>query len=198
VTDDSLDWRRVLRTDPVMADLVDTHGDLSVDPAADEFRRLVVSIINQQLSTASATAIRERVVDRLGEVTPETVLDADRDALREAGLSGTKVDYLRNAAAAFEDRDLSREGLTDHDDEAVIDELTTITGIGRWTAEMYLIFVLGREDVLPLGDLAIRRGLEALYGCGSRTEMREVAAAWRPYRSYGTRYVWAHYESDGG
>jgi DNA-3-methyladenine glycosylase II len=197
MTGDAPDWRRVLRADPVMADLVDAHGDLSVDPAEDEFRRLVVSIVNQQLSTASAAAIRGRLFDLLGEVTPESVLAADRDALRDVGLSGTKVDYLRNSASAFRERDLTRDGLAAYDDEAVVDELTTITGIGRWTAEMYLIFVLGREDVLPLGDLAVRRGLESLYGCDSRAEMREVAEAWRPYRSYGTRYVWAHYESDG-
>jgi DNA-3-methyladenine glycosylase II len=196
VTDGAPDWQRILRADPVMAGLVDTHGDLSVDPATGDFRRLVVSIVNQQLSTASATAIRGRLFDLLGEVTPEAVLAADRDALRAVGLSGTKVDYLRNAATAFRERDLTREGLADHDDEVVVDELTTITGIGRWTAEMYCIFVLGREDVLPLGDLAVRRGLESLYGCDSRAEMREVAEPWRPYRSYGTRYVWAHYESD--
>jgi len=178
-----------------MADLIDRHGHIEHEPAADEFERLCTSIINQQLSTASATAIRERLFDHLGEVTPETVLAADREPLREVGLSGTKVDYLRNAATAFRDRNLSRDGLADHDDEAVIDELTRITGIGRWSAEMYLLFVLGREDVLPLGDLAIRRGLEDLYGCDSRDEMREVATAWRPYRSYGTLYVWEHYES---
>lgn len=188
------DWRRTLRADPVMADLIDEHGDLTVQPAENEFRRLVVSIVNQQLSTASAAAIRDRLFDRLGEVTPETVLAADREALRDAGLSGTKVDYLRNAAAAFRDRDLTREGLAHHDDEAVVDELTSITGVGRWTAEMYLLFVLGREDVLPLGDLAVRRGIEALYGAADRDEMRAVAEPWRPYRSYGTRYVWAHYE----
>ncbi|SEA08902.1 DNA-3-methyladenine glycosylase II [Haloplanus vescus] len=185
----------ILRTDPVMAGLVDTHGPLTVQPADDEFRRLVVSIVNQQLSTASASAIRERLFDHLGDVTPAAILDADTEALRETGLSGTKVEYLRNAARAFEERDLTRAGLADHPDDAVVDELTRIRGVGEWTAEMYLLFVLGREDVLPLGDLAIRRGLEDLYGCDSREEMREVAAAWRPYRSYGTRYVWAHYES---
>ncbi|WP_251328324.1 DNA-3-methyladenine glycosylase family protein [Haloplanus pelagicus] len=188
------DWKAVLRADPVMADLIATYGDRRLRPAENQFRRLVVSIVNQQLSTASAAAIRERVFDRLGEVTPATVLAADRDTLRDAGLSGTKVDYLRNAATAFRERDLTREGLADYDDEAVIDELTTITGVGRWTAEMYLLFVLGREDVLPLGDLAVRRGLEDLYGCASRPAMRAVADDWRPYRSYGTLYVWAHYE----
>jgi DNA-3-methyladenine glycosylase II len=179
-----------------MADLVDAHGDVELTPAANEFERLCVSILNQQLSTASADAIRERVFDLLdGEVTPRTVLDAETDALRDAGLSKTKVEYVRNAADAFLERDLGRDGLADHTDEEVVAELTRIKGIGEWSAHMYLIFTLGRADVLPLGDLAVRRGLEALYDVESRTEMREVAEPWRPYRSYGTLYVWRHYES---
>lgn len=190
------DWKRTLRVDPVMADLLERHGHLDISPADDPFRRLAVSIINQQLSTESAAAIRNRAFDLLGEVTPESVLAADTDQLRDAGLSRTKIDYLCNAAVAFQDSDLTPEGLADHDDEAVIDELTHIKGIGRWTAEMYLIFVLGREDVLPLGDLAVRRGLETLYDVDDRAAMRDAADAWRPYRSYGTLYVWEEYETE--
>ena len=190
-----------LREDPTMASLIDRHGPLSIEPAPDEFARLCRSIVNQQLSTASAAAIHERFVAVLGDdPTPDRVLAADEAALREAGLSATKVEYLREAAAAFRDgdRDLTREGLASLSDEAVVDVLTEIRGVGEWTARMYLIFALGREDVLPLGDLAVRKGIEQVYNGGdalSRAEMRDVAAAWRPYRSYGTRYVWAEYES---
>ena len=190
-----------LREDPTMATLVDRHGPLDVAPADDEFARLCTSIVNQQLSTASAAAIHERFVGVLGgDPTPDRVLAADEAALREAGLSGTKVDYLRNVAAAFRDdeRDFTREGLAGASDEAVVDRLTEITGVGEWTARMYLIFALGREDVLPLGDLAVRKGIERVYNGGeslSRAEMLEIGEAWRPYRSYGTRYVWAEYES---
>ncbi|MFC7325424.1 DNA-3-methyladenine glycosylase family protein [Halorubrum rutilum] len=190
-----------LREDPTMATLIDRHGRLSIEPAADEFARLCTSIVNQQLSTASAAAIRERFVDVLGgEPTPDRVLASDEAALREAGLSGTKVEYLRAAADAFRDgdRDLTREGLAGESDEAVVAALTEIRGVGEWTARMYLIFALGREDVLPLGDLAVRKGIERVYNDGAeltRAEMREIAAAWRPYRSYGTRYIWAEYES---
>ena len=193
------DVERTLRADPTIARLIDRHGRLTVTPAADEFRRLCRSIVNQQLSTASAEAIRDRAFAVLDdEVTPERVLAADADRLRDAGLSETKVEYLRSAARAFTDRDLRRGALADLSDEAVVDELTTITRVGEWTARMYLLFALGREDVLPLGDLAVRRGIEALYNDGeelSRAEMRGIASSWRPYRSYGTRYVWAAYES---
>jgi len=190
-----------LREDSTMARLIDRHGRLTIEPAADEFARLCTSIVNQQLSTASAAAIHERFVDVLGGApTPDDVLAADEVALREAGLSGTKVEYLREAAAAFRDgdRDLTREGFGDASDEAVVAALTEIRGVGEWTARMYLIFALGREDVLPLGDLAVRKGIEQVYNDGAeltRAEMRNIGDAWRPYRSYGTRYVWAEYES---
>ncbi|RAW46970.1 DNA-3-methyladenine glycosylase 2 family protein [Halorubrum sp. 48-1-W] len=190
-----------LREDPRMATLVDRHGRLAIEPADDEFARLCTSIVNQQLSTASATAIHERFLGVLGgDPTPERVITADEGDLRGAGLSRTKVEYLRSAGEAFRDggADLSREGLADHDDEAVIEELTEIRGVGEWTARMYLISALGREDVLPLGDLAVRKGLEQVYNDGeelTRDEMREIAEVWRPYRSYGTRYIWAEYES---
>ena len=188
----------VLRRDPVMAELVDRYEPYS-EREWEEYERLAVSIINQQLSTASALAVRERVFDLLGEVTPETVLAAEEAALREAGLSRSKVEYLRTTAEAFQREDLTREGLAELSDEEVVDRLTDIRGVGPWTARMYLLFVLERPDVLPLGDLAIRRGIETLYGDGesmTRAEMREVAEAWRPYRSYGTRYIWAAYEDD--
>src|SRR6056297_1804107 len=192
-----------LREDPTMARLIDRHGPLTVEPAGDEFARLCTSVVNQQLSTASAAAIHERFVDVLGaDPTPDLVLAADEDDLREAGLSGTKVEYLRNVAAAFRDgdRDLTREGLADASDEAVVKALTAIRGVGEWTARMYLIFALGREDILPLGDLAVRRGIDQLYGAGDatmdRSDMRSLAEAWRPYRSVATRYVWLEYEDD--
>lgn len=179
--------------------LIAEFGQIGLDPADNEFERLCTSIINQQLSTASAAAVRERVVDTLdGTVTPSTVLAASPAALRDAGLSRTKVEYMKNAAEAFQDRDLTRSGLADEPNEAVIDELTQIKGVGEWTAHMYLMFVLGREDIFPIGDLGIRNGIQQLYGDGaelSRDEMVEIAAEWRPYRSYGTRYIWRAYET---
>ncbi|TYT63031.1 DNA-3-methyladenine glycosylase family protein [Natrialba swarupiae] len=193
------DPESVLRADPVMALVVERRDPHQIDPNVDEFERLCVSIVNQQLSTASATAVRERMFEVLeGTVTPDTVLAADRDDLLGAGLSRSKVDYVRNVARAFQKRDLTRRGLTDRTNDEVIAELTQITGVGEWTANMYLVFVLQRPDVLPLGDLAVRRGIERLYNNGeelTRAEMREIAEPWRPYRSLATRYIWAEYEA---
>ncbi|NGM67556.1 DNA-3-methyladenine glycosylase 2 family protein [Natronolimnobius sp. AArcel1] len=189
----------VLRDDPVMARLIDDH-DPYEEPDWSEYERLCISIINQQVSTASALAIRERVFDVLGgDVAPETVLAADQDALYEAGLARSKIEYVRNAARAFQENDYTRTGLADYSNEEVINQLTEIKGIGDWTARMYLLFVLERPDILPLGDLAVRRGIEQLYADGSeltRAEMREIAEPWQPYRSVATRYIWAEYESD--
>lgn len=184
-----------LKTDPVMAELVEEFGELELTPAENEFKRLVVSIINQSVSTASARAIRERVFDRLPEVTPEAVLNTDEETLIDAGLGRTKTEYIQNVSRAFQARELTREGLSSETNDAVIDTLTQIRGVGEWTAKMYLMFALGREDVFPIGDLAVRRGMESLYGELSREAMYEVADQWRPYRSIGTLYIWEHYES---
>jgi DNA-3-methyladenine glycosylase II len=192
------DAHETLREDPVLRALIEEFGEIEIDTAEDPFERLVVSIINQSVSTASANAVRDRVFERLDDITPATVLAADADELSDAGLGETKTEYIRNAARAFRERDLGREGFADVSDEEVIDELGEIRGVGEWTARMYLIFALGREDVLPLGDLAVRRGIESLYGDGeelTRGEMREIAERWRPYRSLATLYIWQHYES---
>ena len=184
-----------LRSDPVMAGLVEEYGPLPLEVVDNEFERLCVSIVNQQLSTASAAAVRERVFELLdGVVTPAAVLAADEAALREAGLSTSKVEYVRNAAEAFDAGDLTREALADRSEAEVVEELTRIRGVGEWTARMYLIFALGREDVFPVGDLAVRRAVESLYGEMTRDEMVAHAERWAPYRSYATRYLWTHYE----
>ncbi|MFP8955719.1 DNA-3-methyladenine glycosylase family protein [Natrialbaceae archaeon A-CW3] len=190
----------VLREDPVLEPVVNRFDPHPLDPDVDEFERLVVSIINQQLSTASAMAVRKRVFDVLEhDVTVRRVLEADDEALLEAGLSQQKLAYVRNVATAFREDDFTREGLADLSNEEVRAALTGITGVGDWTARMYLMFVLQRPDVLPLGDLAVRRAIELLYNDGdelSRDAMREIAEPWRPHRSLASRYLWAYYEAD--
>lgn len=182
-----------LRTDPVLTGVIDTYGPLSLEPADDPFVRLVVSIINQQLSTASASAIRERVFDRF-EIAPEPLLDADETELRKLGLSHQKIEYVQNAAQAFTENDFTRGSFEGMTNQAVIEELTTIRGVGDWTAKMFLMFSLGREDVFPVEDLGIRNGMIELYGECTRAEMIEVAEQWRPYRSIGALYIWRYYE----
>ncbi|MFB6121342.1 MAG: DNA-3-methyladenine glycosylase, partial [Halobacteriaceae archaeon] len=141
-----------LRTDPSLGPLVAAHGPVELTPADDFFERFVVSICRQQVSMAAAEAVEERLFDAVA-VTPRGVLDADHETLRNAGLSRRKTDDVQNVARAFEERGYSREHFAGMDDAAVVDELTSITGVGTWTAKMQLLFSLGRPDVFPVEDL---------------------------------------------
>ncbi|WP_232701910.1 DNA-3-methyladenine glycosylase family protein [Halobacterium wangiae] len=184
----------VLRADPEMASLVAEHGELELDPAEDTFQRLVTSIVRQQVSIASADAIEARLFERF-EVTPRSIAAADPAALQEAGLSAAKADYVQNVALAYKERGYDRAFFAELSDESVHDELTSIAGIGPWTADMFLMFALGREDVFPVGDLGIRKGMEAIYGAETtRAEMRDIAERWTPVRSYASLYLWRAYE----
>ena len=179
-----------LRTDPYLGPLVDEYGPLTIEPAEDFFRRFVVSVLRQQVSMASAAATRERLFEAV-EVTPEGILAADPEVLRDAGLSRQKTEYVRNIAEAFLEKGYSLAYFADATDEEVVAELTSITGVGAWTANMQLMFSLGRPDVFPVGDLGIRKGMEALFDAEmTRAEMVETAERWAPYRSYASLYLW--------
>ncbi|WP_135825994.1 DNA-3-methyladenine glycosylase family protein [Halorussus ruber] len=179
-----------LRADPDLGPLVAEYGPLTIEPAADFYRRFVVSILRQQVSMASAAATRERLFDRV-EPTPEAVLAADPQVLRDAGLSRQKTEYVRNVAEAFIEEGYSLDYFAGVPDDEVLAELTAIKGVGTWTAKMQLMFSLGRPDVFPVGDLGIRKGIEAVLGTEmTRTEMVEAAQRWAPYRSYASLYLW--------
>ena len=179
-----------LREDPDIGPLVAAHGELTLDPADDMFRRLVVSICRQQVSMASAAATRDRLFDAV-EMTPAGVLAAEDSVLKDAGLSRQKTRYLNEVAGAFDEHGYSVDYFEGMDDDAVREALTAITGVGEWTANMQLLFSLGREDVFPVGDLGVRKGFSNVVEDGySRSEMTEYAERWAPYRSYATLYLW--------
>jgi len=180
----------VLRDDPDIGHLVAEHGEVTLEPAEDFFERMIVSILRQQVSMASAKATRERLEDAV-EITPEAVLRTDQSTLRDLGLSRQKAAYVHNIAEAFLEHDYSREYFAEMEDEDVIAELTGIKGVGTWTAKMQLMFSLGRPDVFPVEDLGIRKGMRAIYGDDiDRSRMTEIAERWRPYRSYASLYLW--------
>ena len=184
-----------LAADPYLGPLVDRHGELELEPCDDMFARLVVSVLRQQVSMAAAEATRERLFDAV-EVTPEGILAADPETLRECGLSRQKTEYARNIAEAF-GSGYDRAHFESLDDEAVIAELTEIKGVGEWTARMGLMFALGRPDVFAVGDLGIRTGMEAVFGeAMSREEMLDRAERWAPYRSYASLYLWRVEDGD--
>jgi DNA-3-methyladenine glycosylase II len=179
-----------LRDDEYLGPLVAEYGPLTIEPAENFFQRFVTSVLRQQVSMASAAATRERLFETV-EVTPQGVLAADREVLRDAGLSRQKTEYVKNIAEAFVEEEYSLSHFEGMSDEAVLAELTSITGVGTWTAKMQLMFSLGRPDVFPVGDLGVRKGMENLYDAEmTRTGMVEVAERWAPYRSYASLYLW--------
>ena len=189
------------RSDPVIAELVDGFG--TPDEVlkrrgrrpGDAYGALVRSIVGQQLSTKAARTIFERLVELFDghTPTPRQLLDADPEQLRGAGLSRAKVAYLRDLAERVEDGDLELEQLAELPDEQVAEQLTQVKGLGEWTAHMFLIFHLGRPDVLPVGDLGIRRAVQIAYGLKElpdATELERIAEPWRPNRSLACLYLW--------
>jgi DNA-3-methyladenine glycosylase II len=187
--------------DPVLAKVIDEvgidgPGDLGVTVSNDRYGALVRSIVGQQLSTRSAQAIYGRLTDRFGgrTPTPVEVLEDDPDELRTSvGLSHAKVAYLRSLAERVLDGSLDLDHLDRLPDEEVIAQLTAVKGIGPWSADMFLIFRLGRPDVLPVGDLGIRRAFMIHYGLPelpTTAEMERIAEPWRPHRTLASIYLW--------
>ncbi|QLC32729.1 DNA-3-methyladenine glycosylase 2 family protein [Halarchaeum sp. CBA1220] len=185
---DTTDPYAVVRDDDALRPLYEAHGELGPERADDPFERLVVAVTNQSVSMDSAAAVRERLRDVV-DFDPASIRAADDAALRDAGLSDTKVRALNGLAERYPEG-IDHDDFADHSNDEVRAELGDVYGVGDWTADMFLLFALGREDVFPVGDLGVRKGMQTLYGHESRAEMREHAATWKPYRSYATRYVW--------
>ena len=187
--------------DPVMARLLDEHGavvrrDLKRERPGDAYGTLVRSIVGQQLSTKAAATIYGRVLELFEGHTPapKQLLKVDPDRLRAAGLSRAKVVYLQDLAQHVEDGALELELLPDLPDEEVAEQLTAIKGLGRWTADMFLMFHLGRPDILPVGDQGIRRAIQVEYGLRKLPDakrMRKIARPWQPYRTLACLYLWS-------
>lgn len=161
------------------------------------FEDLVSSITNQQLSGKAADTIFNRTKALLGKITPENVLKIEGQKLRNCGLSWGKVRYVKDLAEKVKSGDIQIYNLNDLKDEEVIKELTTVKGIGRWTAEMFLMFSLGRADVFPLDDLGIKKGFEKVVGKKWNREKSAKFAAknWAPYRTVASWYLWRSLEN---
>jgi DNA-3-methyladenine glycosylase II len=181
----------------VMAVLIDAYPEPVIGPVHEDkyFDSLVSSIIGQQLSVKAAATIESRVRDLVGELTPEAVSQTSPEKLRAAGLSNSKVSYVGHLADAFQDGTVTPSALTASPDSEVIATLTTIRGVGVWTAEMFLIFGLGRPDVWSVGDLGLTKGVRALFG-DDVTPLDVANERWAPFRSLAAWYVWEH--SDRG
>ena len=189
--------KHLARRDRVMKKLIPRFGEARLQSRGDAFTTLARSIVGQQISVRAAQSVWDRLVGLLGtasnRIPPAVVEGAEIKALREAGLSQRKAEYLLDLAQHFSSGAVHVPQWRQMDDEAIIEELVAIRGIGRWTAEMFLIFHLMRPNVLPLDDLGLLKGISLSYFSGepvSRAEAREVGEAWAPYRSVATWYIW--------
>jgi DNA-3-methyladenine glycosylase II len=186
--------------DPVLRRLIDSGGP--IDPETDRrgsrpdaYEAIARAIVGQQLSTKAAASIWGKLVDAFGGSMPEPgeLLAADDDVLRGAGLSRAKVGFLRDLATRIAEGELDLTQLPELSDEDVIADLIQIHGVGRWTAEMFLIFHLGRPDVVSTGDLGIRRAVQIGYGLDelpAPAELERIAEPWRPHRTLACLYLW--------
>jgi DNA-3-methyladenine glycosylase II len=184
-------------SDPRLAPLIQAHGHCSLGvKRRDPFHVLASSIISQQLSTKAADTIQGRVTaltGARGRLRPQDLLSVSTDSLRGAGLSNAKARWLHAIAEAVESGEFSFARLRALDDEAAIETLDALPGIGRWTAEMFLMFALNRRDIFSLGDVGLRRGVNLLYNKGAKLgddATLEIAARWAPHRSVASWYLW--------
>lgn len=179
--------------DPLMAKLVCCYQGASLVSRGDPFSTLARSIVGQQISVKAADSVWTRFVDRVGEVTPLRVSTVGEDGLAGCGLSQRKIEYVSDLAKHFVSGRMDPSNWAALDDEAIIGELVGVRGIGRWTAEMFLIFNLMRPDVFPVDDIGLQRAVFERYFAGEkqpRKVLAEFGDRWRPWRSVATWYLW--------
>lgn len=191
--------RHFRRADPILAEVVRRVGPVTLKPERDRFQMLVRSILSQQISVGAARAIRLRLAARLEPtgIRPDSLARLSVEELRSVGISRPKAGYLHDLAQKCSDGTVRLERIGRLGDERVIEELIQVRGIGRWSAHMFLIFALGRPDVLPLDDLGVRSAIRHLYSLDElpRKEVcLEIGNRWRPYASIGSWYCWRFLE----
>lgn len=194
------------KSDPVMKSLLTKHGPFTAKAKTDRFGTLVSSIISQQISTAAASTIKQRlhqaIMDRAGKKTlpslsAEHLLQFDLDSFREIGISRQKATYLIDLATKVSEGKLNLKNLGRLDDEQIIEQLIEVKGIGRWTAQMFLMFSMARLDVLPVDDLGIKNAVQRQYNLDespSPKQIEEIASPWRPYATIASWYLWRSLE----
>ena len=194
--------RALMRRDPILAPVVRKykHRTILETPTLDPFSALARTITSQQLSTKAAATIHRRILELMpdGVATPAAIDRISDEPLRAAGLSRQKIAYVRDLARHASNGELTMDALAALDDEDVIRSITRVKGLGRWSAEMFLMFRLHRADVLPVDDLGIVVAVQRLYGLRKRPNpdrLRKIAEPWRPYRTVACWYLWRSLEN---
>lgn len=188
-------FKELQKVDKILANVIEKVGVLDERKTTDYYLSLTESIVSQQLSVKVADVIFARLVNLFPDkkITPEEVLKIDTEMMRGVGMSYAKIKYIKALAQHVVDSPTMFEKFDEMSDEDIIAELIQIHGIGRWTAEMFLIFTMGRPDVFSYGDLGLKNALKKLYGFENHPTLEEaltITNQWKPYRSYGCRYLW--------
>ena len=179
--------------DPVLRIMIRNNEGPRLESRSDAFTTLARSIIGEQISVQTAESVWQKLLESVGALGPAAIVRMDPSKLRACGLSSKKSDYLIDLAEHFLDGSLAQQEWGERDDEHLIAELTKIKGIGRWTAEMFLIFFMLRPDILPADDIGLQRAMSLHYNNGkplSKLKIRQIATAWQPWRTVATWYLW--------
>jgi DNA-3-methyladenine glycosylase II len=192
--------RHLRKADEVMREIIHRVGPVKLRLEQNRFAMLVRSIISQQISTSAARSIRGRLEDLLapGSITPGDIVTLKAQQLRSVGLSGQKVSYIQDLAGRVHSGEVNLRQIGRLTDERVIERLTRVRGIGHWTAQMFLMFSLGRPDVFPHGDLGIRSAIRRAYGLDElpdRKQSEEIARPWHPHATIASWYLWRSLEN---
>lgn len=190
-------WDQAILTlaqrDPVLNQLIQSYPGIALESRGNAFATLARSIVGQQISVKAAESVWQKLMGYIQEATPVSIHQAETAGLRACGLSGRKVEYLQDLARKFANGELDAARWHTLEDEALIKDLVKVKGIGRWTAEMFLIFYLMRPDVLPMDDIGLQRAMGKLYNLNqplSKPAMQQIAVNWQPWRSVATWYLW--------
>ncbi|MDF2698599.1 MAG: HhH-GPD family protein [Haloplasmataceae bacterium] len=184
---------QLIRKDQKLGNIINQIGDLEIKLDENYFNSLANSIIGQQLSMKAASTIINRFNTLCGEITPNNILNLSDESIREVGVSRPKISYIKDLAQKVSKNVIDLEHIAELSDEAIIQNLTKVKGIGEWTAQMFLIFTLGRKDVLPDKDLGIKKAIKLLYqleDLPDTIKIHEIGSIWEPYRSVASLYLW--------
>lgn len=190
--------KELVMQDKVMNKLISSFKGVALRSRGDAFTTLARSIVSQQISVKAAESVWHKIIVNVPKITPQAVYNLENDVLRSCGLSQRKTDYLQDLSVHFIKKDLKELIWHQMDDEALISELTRVKGIGRWTAEMFLIFHMLRPNILPINDLGLKRALSIHYNDSkpvSENKINTISDPWRPWRSVATWYLWSSLDS---
>jgi len=179
--------------DPLLKIIIRNHAGPLLQSRGDAFTTLARSIVGEQISVSAAESVWQKLLESVGALGPAAIVRMDPSKLRACGLSTEKSTYLIDLAEHFLDGSLNTADWSNHDDEQLIAELTRVKGVGRWTAEMFLIFFMLRPDILPVDDVGLQRAMSLHYNSGkplSKLKIRQIALAWQPWRTVATWYLW--------